>query len=152
MIYLNREKPSSRKQFDIHFYRQVNQTAGQDQPLVYPMVDGQVFSKFTLNGIYDRYQEIWDYYNRREIPPRDYKLYYSPEEMEERIAQGLVAKTNLDGFRKKPGELKFRKANWECSYCDWKWHCWDPGQFTNEQIQLFNVDEEVIEDLDQAAG
>ena len=153
MIYLARDETKNRKQFDIHFHRQVNQVGGQDQTLVYPMVNGQVFPKFTLNGIYDRYQQIWDYYSQKEVPPRDYKLYYSPEEMEERIALGLVAKTNLEGFRRKPSDLKFRKAGWRCSYCDYRWHCWDPGQFTNEQLRLFNgADEETVEALDQAAG
>ena len=118
MIYLARDNPTNRKQFDIQLHRQIGHPDGQEQTLIYPVVDGQFYPKITLNGIYDRYREIWDYYDQRELPPRDYKLFYTKEEMEQRINLGLVAKTNKEGFQKKPDDMKFRKADWRCLTAD----------------------------------
>lgn len=133
MVYLDRGGPENRRDFDVWF--QEVSVDGQDEVLIYPVVDGQVYTKFTLNGVYDRFRLVWDYYLNKELPPRDYKLYYTKEEMAQRIQAGLVSKTDAEGFKRHPDRLKYRKADWNCRYCSYRNLCWEFGRLNHEQIK-----------------
>jgi hypothetical protein len=143
MAYLARDS-MARREFNIEFHEEETELAGQKEVLVYPVVDRQVFPKFTLNGIYDRFKLVWDHYEQKQMPGRDYKLYYTVEEMEERVRQGLVGKTKLAAFQRNKKALKNRKADWRCAYCNHLTTCWDFSQFSNEEAKVFSVEEEEI--------
>jgi hypothetical protein len=129
MVYMDRGG-ADRRDFNIQFIE-----ADEDGTrVVYPVVDNQVFHGFTLNGIYDRFEKAWALYQAQELPDRDYRLYYSPEEMEQRIANNLVSKTDTKGFQRYPFRLKYRKADWQCRYCNWTNLCWNTPSLSNEEV------------------
>lgn len=134
MAYLARDATENRRDFNIEFH-ETNGATGQDEVLVYPVVDGKIYPKFTLNGIYERFTEAWNYFTARQLPPRDFQLYYSKEEMEQRVKDGLTSKVDAAGFKKKPSCMKYRKADWQCRYCDYRNLCWEFTRLSNEEIQ-----------------
>lgn len=120
MVYMDRGG-AARREFDVWF-QEVTDTAGEK--LIYPVVDGRLYEKFTLQDVLQRYKTVQAYFDRRELPPRDFKPFYTIEDMENLIAKGEIAKTNAEGFKRQPQNPKFRKADWQCHYCQYMQACW----------------------------
>lgn len=133
MVYLDRGATENRRDFNIELKEEYCPETGK--VVSYPVVDGKVFDKIDVGGIYERFRLAWDYYRNDEPPPPDYKLYYSKEEMAQRIEAGLASKTDAEGFRRFPDRLKYRKASWQCSYCNWRNLCWNLAALDNEQVR-----------------
>jgi len=140
MAYMERGS-MDRRDFDIE-YQEVDNGGGR---LIYPIVNGQTFPKFSLNGIYDRYRQVWEHFQQREIPNRDYRLYYSKEEMAARIEQGLASQVNAKGFKRHPDRLKYRKADWQCSYCGFCNLCWNVSALDNQDVKDLGLGTETPE-------
>lgn len=131
MVYLDRGATENRRDFTV----EIHEVWKDDQLITYPVVNGKIHQDFSLQDIYRRFQEVWEYYHHGELPARDYQLYYSKEEMSARIAAGLVSNTDAEGFKRHPNRLKYRRASWQCRYCTYRNHCWDFSQFTQDQIR-----------------
>jgi len=147
MAYMERGS-MDRRDFDIE-YQEVDNGSGR---LIYPIVNGQTFPKFSLNGIYDRYRQAWEHFQQREIPNRDYRLYYSKEEMAARIEQGLASQVNAKGFKRHPDRLKYRKADWQCSYCGFCNLCWNVSALNNQDVKDLGLGTETLEVDEQEAA
>ena len=60
-------------------------------------------------GIIERWKALEAFLKINELPPRDYKVILNEKGEMQDTAQR--------------GKEKFR-SDWQCSYCDWKAHCW----------------------------
>lgn len=124
MLYMDRGG-AARREFDVWFQ---SITGPNGQELIYPIVDNRLYREFTLQDIWQRYRTIQDYFERRVLPPRDYKPFYTAAEMESLISKGEIAKTNAEGFKRQPRNPKFRKADWQCHYCQYMQTCWPAAE------------------------
>lgn len=94
-------------------------TLRKHQGKTYPCIDGVMDMSVTLEGILERYQDLWGKYQRREMPARDFKLIYDEKEMEERYEAGLIGKTKYNDFKK--GKTV---GDFNCHYCNYTDLCW----------------------------
>jgi hypothetical protein len=147
MAYMERGSVD-RRDFDIEFY----ELDVEQETLIIPIVNGMQYDKFTLSGIYDRYRTAWNYYLAKELPPRDYRLYYSKDEMAQRVELGQVSKTDIAGFKRHPDRLKYRKADWNCRYCSWTNLCWDIPSLTGQDIRDLGIEAETSESIEPQEG
>lgn len=86
----------------------------------YPVIDGYVYKKFSIQDILDRYKMLNYYINNDIMPPRDYDLVYTDERVEREKAKGNVSKTKYEAWSK--GKKKI--GDWQCGYCPYKHPCW----------------------------
>ncbi len=115
MVYFARDSVK-RRTFKIELH--------EEDGLFYPKVDGEVMREFTINSVFARYKELQNYIDKKEVPPRDYELQYPDEKIEKRWAQGRIAKTKYEAWKK--GKLKKYEyiGDWMCNYCAFKNICY----------------------------
>jgi hypothetical protein len=85
-----------------------------------PIVNGKMYTQFTLKGIYDRYAKLTESIQSNTLPPRDYVPEYSSYE----ITNGNYPKWMKD---KVAGKLKDDDdpvvRDWRCQYCSYLGQC-----------------------------
>lgn len=119
MVYLERGN-AKRTQFDI---KVIPDTVNGDDAIVYrPSVDDDVIMDFTIEDIYARYDELGEAVKKRQVPDKDFDLYYDDARIEKDFANGKISKSRYDKFQKK-GDSE-RPGDWNCSYCNFKDLCW----------------------------
>lgn len=82
---------------------------GDDIYMYGPGVSEPTKLLFTWEQIKERFKTYEGYLERKELPPRDYKVWLSPS------GQIMAVKT-IKGDK--------YKSDWRCLYCNWKTKCW----------------------------
>ena len=111
LLYTSRDE-ATQVEFDVRL-KEIN-------GYTHAVVNGVPEMNFSLEGIIARYKELWDCYKKKEMPPRDFRLVYSAEEMEDMYSKGQISKSKYDGFQK--GK---EAGDFQCGYCSYKDLCWD---------------------------
>jgi len=113
LVYYARDA-AKRKEFNIDIV--------QDGEHKRPMINGVIDYRFTIEEIYDRYKELQEYLDRKELPPADYELRWDGPKVKKFYDLGEVSKTAFEDFTKNPE--KNPVGDWQCSYCAYKHCCW----------------------------
>tara|TARA_Y100001973_G_C5178800_1_gene323615 strand:+ start:898 stop:1821 length:924 start_codon:yes stop_codon:yes gene_type:complete len=113
LVYLIRDK-MDRTQFEIELIT-------DDDGLVFARVNGKNYPKYSVNEIYRRYARICDYYDREELPPRDYDFEYTDSKAKMLHDVGELSKSALQ--KHLSGKAKDRQGHWRCSYCNFRQQC-----------------------------
>lgn len=109
------------------------------------MADGttQKLLDFSVNKIYDRYNQLNEYIYKDIIPPRDYDIYYSEEQITALYTtnqiQTKATKETIEKWLKKgapAGKLKVVLGDSECMFCEYKQLC--TQNITNTQAKIFS--------------
>lgn len=82
-------------------------------------VNGVIDSRFYVENILQRYRQLDQYIQKKEVPPRDYELAYSAEKIEKMWKQNKVAKTTYEAWKKG----RAAPGDWQCRYCNWRKLC-----------------------------
>ena len=104
-------------------------------------VDGQRWTKFTLDDVFDSYKSLATYLANDQLPPRDYDLSYDDLTMIAKAANGELSKTlktSWDKYWQRLKDVKAGKAkrklkrpeggDWQCSYCSFQSICYDKNK------------------------
>jgi CRISPR/Cas system-associated exonuclease Cas4 (RecB family) len=102
--------------------REFNITLVDDNNTQRPTIDGVVDYRFTMQDIYDRYNELRQYVQTKQTPPRDYELVWDKEKVTQRYKIGEVAKTTYEKWQSSPS--KYPVGDWECKLCSYKTVCY----------------------------
>jgi CRISPR/Cas system-associated exonuclease Cas4 (RecB family) len=113
MIYYARDS-AARKEFDIALI--------QDGEHLRPTIDGVIDYRFTIQDIYDRYDQLAAHIKNNDLPPRDFGLVWDNEKVEERRALGEVSDTAYKDWQKKPDKNPI--GDWQCRYCPYAQVCY----------------------------
>ena len=92
--------------------------------VIKPGLEGEptAWPHITLQGIFQRFDELWGCTESETLPPRDFTLQYSKVKLEEMLAAGDLNK----GETAMVGNERFvEKGDWQCSYCRYKRLCWE---------------------------
>jgi hypothetical protein len=111
MVYYSRDS-ANRVEFDI--------TLTKDGDVTRPTVNGIIDYRFTLEDIYNRYDELQAHVVNKIIPEPDFELVWSDEKVEQRKLLGEVSKTKYEAWQK--GKEKI--GDWQCRFCPYKDACW----------------------------
>ena len=83
----------------------------------------------TIENILKRYSELADKLELDDPPPREFQLRYDEATAKRKFATGDLSKTKFNDWEKKPlAEV----GDWQCSYCDFKSHCYPVSVFTHD--------------------
>lgn len=94
----------------------------EEDGITYPVINGVIDRRYSLNEIYRRYAVICDYYERQVLPPRDKTPLYTAELAQAKFDLGLFGKTNLEKVKK--GKAV---GDSDCTYCDFYETCQQDG-------------------------
>lgn len=83
---------------------------------------------FAIEDCIGRFGMIKSYLNKEEPPPREYKLVFTPEEIEKRHDAGLISDSKYNSWKKSHaprGKKKVKLGDWICLplYCGWSSLC-----------------------------
>ncbi len=92
----------------------------QEGSNTFPVVNGLVSRKFSVEQIYERFEKLYTYIEQKILPPRDYELEFSPERIEREFVDGNISKTKYEAYHKKGIPI----GSWNCSYCKFKTECY----------------------------
>ena len=113
LVYYARDA-AKRAEFDIDLI--------QDGEHLRPSINGVIDYRFTMAEIYDRYDELQGYLERKELPPADFELKFDAEKVKRLFDLNEVSKTAYENFQKSPD--KNPVGDWQCQYCSYKHICW----------------------------
>jgi hypothetical protein len=85
----------------------------------------EVVTPFKLSDIHKRFKTLIQHIRERTLPPKDYNLVYSPEQVEIEWLRGNIGKTKYEAWKKKHEGNEI--TNWNCSYCQFKNRCHQDG-------------------------
>lgn len=86
----------------------------------YPVINGSVSRRFSVEQIYERFDKLKEHIAQKILPPRDYQLQYTDEQIERKFKAGELSKTKYALWQKK-GE---RPGDWNCAYCKYRGECY----------------------------
>jgi len=112
LIYYARDE-AARREFDISLI--------EDGEFLRPTIDGNIDYRFTMQDVYDRYEELDAHVKAGTLPPRDFDINWDAEKVEFRKTLGEVAKTTYEKWKKKPASNPI--GDWQCRYCAYSKHC-----------------------------
>jgi len=113
LIYYARDS-AKRSEFNIDII--------EDNGLKRPTINGVMDYRFTVDEIYDRFEELNTYINNNQLPPADFELRWDANKVQTFFDLGEVSKTAFQDFQKNPE--KNPVGDWQCRYCAFKNHCW----------------------------
>lgn len=113
MIYYARDS-GERTEYDIGLV--------QDGEYLRPTINDEIDYRFTMQDIYDRYNELDFYMENKTLPPRDYSISWSAEQVEEAHQAGEITEAKYLKYKKSPSKNPI--GNWQCNYCAYKEVCW----------------------------
>ncbi len=103
-------------------------------PTVYTPSGVERWEHYNISKILERYKLLATHIKNDEIPPRDFKISYSEEDIMTAYKAGRVTrKADIERITKweakgcLPNKLKLEMGDAECSFCQWKDHCWNNG-------------------------
>lgn len=117
-------------------HREFNVHLVQEKDIYYIHVDGIRMSEFTFNDVMNRINLFHKYIENNILPPRDYSLIYSDEEMETAYALGDITDKAYETFKAKPIKSN-RSGDWRCAKCRWKNKCYseEPDLVKNLEVK-----------------
>jgi hypothetical protein len=90
----------------------------------YPIVNGDIFKKISIQGMKARIEEFFRYLNAKELPPRDYDWNYSDEKITKLADLKALNKADTASYEKgKPLAI----ADFGCRYCPFLDKCKEEG-------------------------
>ena len=97
----------------------------------------------TTDNILARYSELADKLELPDPPEREYQLRYNDTTARRKFAIGDLSKTKFAQWEKKPlAEV----GDWQCSYCDFKSHCYPVSVLTADvESGILTVNEAMAE-------
>jgi hypothetical protein len=119
LVYLIRDK-MDRTQFEIKLVRD------EETGFIIANVNGEDYPEYSINEIYRRYMLICDYYQRNQLPPRDYDFEYSDEKAKKLNEVGQLSDSALK--KHLSGKARDRQGHWRCSYCNYRQQCEADGE------------------------
>lgn len=103
-------------------------------PTVYTPSGVERWEHFNISKILDRYKLLATHIKNDELPPRDFKISYTEEDIMTAYKAGRVTKkAEVERIEKwvskgcPSDKLKIEMGDAECSFCPWKDHCWGIG-------------------------
>lgn len=91
----------------------------------FPEVNGKVDQRISLRAIAERWKQLDKYLASDEVPPRDFMIKYTDEEIESRYLDRLISETAYTKWKKgKATTLANRPGDWNCSYCNHRSYCY----------------------------
>jgi hypothetical protein len=88
-----------------------------------PNIDGKKLSNgLSIPRCVSRFKELDELLKDNTIPKRDFQLKYSKEKLQVLSDSRRLGKKQTEEFDKS-GDID--KGDWQCSYCDFKDHCWN---------------------------
>ncbi len=116
LVYFARDDVK-RREFNIGLVDEGNKT--------YPVVDGAVYRKWSVQDLLSRYKSLQAFIDNETLPPRDYELIWSQERVEKENQLGNISKTAYLQFQRdvKKGRTT-AIGDWRCRYCNFKSFCW----------------------------
>ena len=127
LLYIDRGD-MSRKEYKVRII------GDQDTPEEerYVEVEGQRVINFTMKDIYDRYRVLNDYIEAGKLPPNDYVIKYTDEQIETLYEQGRLGKTKYNKWKKptKNKQPEHPGGDWSCQrqWCSYSGLCWPEGK------------------------
>lgn len=103
MVYFARDEVA-RREFNIRLSEE------DKDGKIWPIIDGESFSKFSVNDILDRYTKLNEHIEKEIVPDKDYTLYYDDKRVEEEKKLGNVSKSAYEKWQK--GKKKI--GDWQC--------------------------------------
>jgi hypothetical protein len=84
----------------------------------YPVIDGEVITYVSLEGIYMRFKELYKHLSIGTVPKRDFRPNYSVETASYEYELGKIKKYKFEQA-KRDGCA----SDWNCEYCNYKQYC-----------------------------
>ena len=112
LIYYARDS-AKRAEFDIDII--------DDNGLKRPTINGVIDYRFTIEEIFDRFDELGSFIKNKEIPPRDYQWKWNDEKIEKLKLLGEISKTAYENWQKNPSRNFL--GDWNCAYCPFLEKC-----------------------------
>lgn len=83
--------------------------------LIYPVIDGKVDYRFTVNDILERYRLLMQYIEDDKIPERDYVKLYPQDQIPRYVKAGILSKRQAEIYKDAPfGDIECKL----CGYAD----------------------------------
>ena len=114
--------------------------------VAYQLIAGKTLNAWeglNTDNILDRYSELADKLDEPNPPDRDYQLRYDDKTVKGKLETGDMSKTKYNEWLKKPlAEV----GDWQCSYCDFKGHCYPVSIFSQDvEDGVLTLDEAIRE-------
>jgi hypothetical protein len=84
---------------------------------LYPVIDGKIEERYTVNDILDRYTILNRYIEKKETPPREFQHTYKKELIDTYVKFGIMSKYQADKYK----EIPF--GDFECRFCSYSKRC-----------------------------
>ena len=115
--------------------------------VAYQLIAGKTLNAWeglNTDNILKRYSELADKLDLPDPPDRDYQLRYDDKTVKIKLDTGDMSKTKYNEWLKKPlAEV----GDWQCSYCDFKGHCYPVSIFSEDVEDGVLTLEEAIREL-----
>lgn len=79
------------------------------------------YAGFLIEEMLLRFQELNQAVENKNLPIRDYKLFYNDKEIERYAADGEISQAAYKRWKKNNSD---RPGDFSCSYCSWRTKCW----------------------------
>jgi len=82
---------------------------------------------YDVEDILERFQYIQNCVAKKDIPPRDFSIEYTPEQVEEAYINGDISESSYKKWKSSHGPRgkgKEKISDWQCNYCIFSKHCW----------------------------
>lgn len=94
-------------------YEQLNTEGGTDE-------EGRIAElRININDIFSKFDEVYEHANQKVLPPVDYKLIYSDEELEREFRCGRITKRKYNMVKKGTSQA----GDYKCSFCAFQKKC-----------------------------
>lgn len=98
--------------------------------IAYQLIAGKTlapWSDLNTDNVMARYEELQKKLKDANPPDRDYQLRYDEPTVKKKLDKNDLSKTKYNEWLKNPmAEI----GDWQCSYCDFKSHCYPVSVFT----------------------
>lgn len=84
---------------------------------IYPVIDGIIDYRFTINELLDRYKLLYSYILKEEVPPMEYIKIYDKEKLDTYLKIGFLTKKQIDMYNYEPF------GDFQCKYCEYRKIC-----------------------------
>jgi hypothetical protein len=84
---------------------------------IYPVIDGIVDYRYTINDILDRYTELFKFLEINTPPPTEYMKLYPKEDIDTYVKYGFLSKKQGEKYREEPF------GDFECRFCGFRKQC-----------------------------
>ena len=108
LIYIGRDQP-----FDEEF----TVTLSENGEVI---VNEKWVTGVTVEGILNRFRHFLGFLERKEVPPKDFRLEYTDDEIEQLYKNKEVSKS---AYEKWKGGKRII-GDWQCRSCNWRSDCW----------------------------